>query len=207
MHTLKAVISFHSIVKFLRCKLKHSFLSDCWILLCRLWIPFACLFVFLTVYFWLWIFQIVSTACMWFKWRYPPFVDISPRGTHRCNPVYILGNQWPYFLYKSSDIQYRYYGKRNQNSHLIVITPPPIIISLHAEQLVSKVRTQLLSLAGTKGSFLFSSPSVFVFPLHVRLIGKFKLTSLLKDFIWILVAYRKWLFCVFWNCQHLWYSS
>lgn len=135
---------------------------------------------FLTVYFWLWILQIVQLANMWLKWRYSPFLDISPWSTHRSNPVYILGSHWPYFLHKSSNIQYRYYGKRNQNSHLIIITPP-IIISLRAEQLVL-LSGSLTAEFWQVQRFLFSSPSAFVFSLRGGLIGRVQTDLSLERF-------------------------
>ena len=71
------------------------------------------------------ILQIILLASMWLRLRCFPFLDISMWNIQRSNPAHLLSSRWPYLLPKSNDIQYWYYGERNQNRHLIIITFSP----------------------------------------------------------------------------------
>ena len=116
---------FHSIVNCLMYKLKNSFPFQIVEFLKCYWYHRFNLFVYLYIYFWLQILQIILLASVWLRLRCFPFLDISMWNTQRSNPAHLLSSQWPYLLPKSNDIQYWYYGERNQNRHLIIITFSP----------------------------------------------------------------------------------
>lgn len=151
----------------------------------------VCLFIYIFI-FSCGILQIILLASMWLRLRCFPFLDISMWNIQRSNPAHLLSSQWPYLLPKSNDIQYWYYGERNQNRHLIIITFSPSLYH-YVQNNWFFLRDHTTAEFGRYKRFfsLLFSPSPVLHSSRVGLLEQFRLTSFLKDLVWILIVYRK----------------